>query len=165
MMHHFCNNEQIHNQHQNDRYQRCFYKCLRIPDRFISRQTVTVIIHGNNYLFKYRIAKYISDHSRKQRDDHRHGKIMSDEFSSCIPRCPQCSDRGSLLYDRVVDCNCKDESDNTDQNIQKDTTHCFIRTHVLCCKGDRRIGISRYIVCNLIVRYDRLCQKCPHEII
>ena len=61
MLHHFNNDDQIDHKHQHDRYQGCLKKCIRIPDRLIGRKAVTVIIHGYHNIFKYRIAKHISD--------------------------------------------------------------------------------------------------------
>ena len=165
MLHHPHNNNQVDHKHQNHRNQRCLEKSIRIPDCVIRRQTVTVIIHRHYHIFEYRVSQNISSNRRQQRYDHWHGKVMPYKFSLCITGSAQRSDSRSFFCNSIADRDCKDKSDNYNQNIQKYTTHGFIRSHIIGCKIDRRIAISWCVVFQFVVRNNDLCQQGTHEIV
>ena len=82
MLHHAHDHNQVDNQHQNHRNHRGLKECIRIPDRVIRWQTVTVVIHRHNNIFKHRVAEYISDNCSQQCYNNRHGQIVPHQLSS-----------------------------------------------------------------------------------
>lgn len=97
MLHHAHNHDQVDHQHEDNRNQCGLDKCIRIPDRVIRWQTVTVVIHRHNNIFKHRIAEYISDNRSQQCYNNRHGQIVPHQLSLRVTGRAQRSDRGGLF--------------------------------------------------------------------
>lgn len=165
MLHHAHNHDQVDHQHEDNRNQCGLDKCIRIPDRVIRWQTVTVVIHRHNNIFKHRIAEYISDNRSQQCYNNRHGQIVPHQLSLRVTGRAQRSDRGGLFCNRIADRHGKDKCDDYHKDIQQHTAHGFVRSHIIGCKIDRRISVFRCVIFELIVRNNHLCEQCTHKII
>ena len=165
MLHHAHDHNQVDNQHQDHRNHRGLKECIRIPDRVIRWQTVTVVIHRHNNIFKHRIAEYISDNRSQQCYNNRHEQIVLHQLSFRVTGRAQCSDRGGLFCNRIADRHGKDKCDDCHKDIQQHTAHGFVRSHIIGCKIDRRISVFRCVIFELIVRNNHLCEQCTHKII
>lgn len=130
MLHHAHNHDQVDHQHEDNRNQCGLDKCIRIPDRVIRWQTVTVVIHRHNNIFKHRIAEYISDNRSQQCYNNRHGQIVPHQLSLRVTGRAQRSDRGGLFCNRIADRHGKDKCDDYHKDIQQHTAHGFVRKKI-----------------------------------
>ena len=111
------NQKQIYNNHYDCRNHRCQDKCIPIPDGMVGRQTIASIVQICYHIFKYGIAKYISNNCCYDCHQYRKMQIMPQQFSSGIAGCTQRSDDCRFFCNRIIGGNCKDKCHNRYQDI------------------------------------------------
>ena len=93
MSQHAHDNDQIDHKHQDDRNHRRLHERIRVPDRLISRQAVTVVIHADHHVFEHGITQNISDDCRQKCHDYRHRQVMAHQLATRVTRCAERTDR------------------------------------------------------------------------
>ena len=132
----------INQQHDQHRHNRCQQKCFSVPYSYISRQTVTAVIHPCTYIFQHRISKYISNQCASQRHAYRKNHIMMYQFFSCVAGCPERSDDSCFISYRIADRHAKYKCHDHNNHVEKYDDHRTVTSHVLSGEIDRLILIS-----------------------
>ena len=137
-------NSIIYHQHNNNRNHCCEKERFCIPDRHVSRKTVTSIIHPCANILKYCISKNISDQCANKCNQHRKCHIMHDKLSSGISGSPKRTDHTCFFSDRVADRNAKHKRHDHNYNIKQHDYHRLIAAHIISGKINRLILILRH---------------------
>ena len=135
--------------HNEDRHYRRLDKSVRVPDRHVLRQAVTVVIHVRAYILERRIPQNIADHRADQRHQKRHRHVMPDQFALRKSHRPKRSDDRCFFADRIADRDAEHKRDNADHDIEQKLHHRAVAPHILAGKADRLIGIPRDIALEL----------------
>ena len=134
----------VYRRHQDERHHRRKQEGIRVPQRHIGGQAVTVVIHPGGHVLEHRVAQDISDDGADNRHQQRHRHIVPDKFPPGIAGSPQRADDAGLSGNGVGDRNGHDESHNHDDDIQQDHHHDPVAAHVVPGEHDGLVQMPRY---------------------
>ena len=128
---------------------------LPVPDGFVGRERIAVVIHAGGDLLHPRIAHDVAEHGGGEGAEQRQREIMAQELEARIAARAERADGAGLALDGAARRDGEDEGQNDHDDINERLEHGIVAAHVVAGEDDRLIAVLREEVRELGGAVDR----------